>query len=532
MQPLRRIRRIAVGIGLLFVAGLAFASLTFPTAVIGQGKKDAPRKPPPGRVNWNETKVAFDMRGKTWDATIKWFCQQAQMPLVGKYPAPAGTINFFNVNGPDGKPREYTLAEIFDVLNEMLMSEHKHILMRREATLMIYPADEPIDKLIIPRIEVSELPERGKTEIVEVVVKLRGELNAVEFAPQARRLLGVWGIVTPLEDTNQLIIQGTVDSLRRNLKHFMANPDDPRPAESAHTFAHKCIYLRASAAEALLRNALGQLSEPIVIKSAGAAPQGPADKTPAAKETKTVRITTITSDRPTNMVFISGPPAKIEQAKIVLKSADVARFVGDKGILIGPPLFRTHEVPQGNAEAMAKVLVDIFKDDNTIRILVKPPAQLLVYADPQTHLEIDRLNGEAPPPQKTELIALWRLDAGPFVDSLKEMFPESRNSAPYIGADRDSNSVRLRGTAEQIKAVREVISQLDGKAGSTRIFALDKASGATVADALEQLFPRVRDNPLMINLPGHGLEVKSPANPPNLERVPAPKSKMEVPQRK
>lgn len=92
-------RRICVI--LLLIAGLAFMGLTFASMAEGQGKKD---QPGPGRVNWKETKIAYDMRGKPWDATIKWFCQQVQMPLVGKYPAPPGTITFYNINGPDGMP--------------------------------------------------------------------------------------------------------------------------------------------------------------------------------------------------------------------------------------------------------------------------------------------------------------------------------------------------------------------------------------------------------------------------------------------
>ncbi len=228
------------------------------------------------------------------------------------------------------------------------------------------------------------------------------------------------------------------------------------------------------------------------------------------------------------MVFISGPTAKIEQAKTVLKAADVPRYPGDKGILVGPPVFKTHELPLGNAEAMAKVLAEIFKDDNTVRIVVNPPSRLLVYADPQTHLDIDRLNGEPPPVQQTVLIPLVRNDAGKFVDSLKEMFPSFKNSDLYIGADIDSNSVRLRGTPAQVKQVREVILLLEGSGPITsRMFTLDKASGATVAEALEQLFPRVRDNPLKVVLPGSGVEEKreekKPEEPPKVERVPAPK---------
>ena len=41
------------------------------------------------------------------------------MPLAGKIAPPTGTVSFYNVLDPkDGKPREYNLTEVFDILNE------------------------------------------------------------------------------------------------------------------------------------------------------------------------------------------------------------------------------------------------------------------------------------------------------------------------------------------------------------------------------------------------------------------------------
>jgi hypothetical protein len=68
------IRRICAN--LLLLTALAFAGPIFTSVAEGQGgkdaaaKKDSAVKAAPGRVNWTETKVAFDMRGKTWDSTI------------------------------------------------------------------------------------------------------------------------------------------------------------------------------------------------------------------------------------------------------------------------------------------------------------------------------------------------------------------------------------------------------------------------------------------------------------------------------
>lgn len=80
-------------------------------------------------------------------------------------------------------------------------------MLRSEAALMIYPADAAIPDDLIPLISVAELSNRGKTELVEVTLTLKGSLNAEDFAPQAKRLLGDFARVTPLEATNQLIIR-------------------------------------------------------------------------------------------------------------------------------------------------------------------------------------------------------------------------------------------------------------------------------------------------------------------------------------
>ncbi len=46
---------------------------------------------------------------------------------------------------------------------------------------------------------------------------------------------------------------------------MMPNPNDR--SDDAHTYAHKCIYLRAAAADALLHNSLGKLQDDVVIRT-------------------------------------------------------------------------------------------------------------------------------------------------------------------------------------------------------------------------------------------------------------------------
>jgi hypothetical protein len=143
------------------------------------------------------------MHGKPWREVLVWFADQAQMPYQSKHPPPAGTFSFIP---PDGR-REYTLVEIYDVLNNALMEEHKLCLVRGRTTFSILSADEQWHP--IPRVKLKELVDRGRTEIVEVLVTMDQELIS-----NAKRSLGSFGRIAPLEN-GQVMLQGPVAALMR-----------------------------------------------------------------------------------------------------------------------------------------------------------------------------------------------------------------------------------------------------------------------------------------------------------------------------
>ena len=80
------------------------------------------------------------------------------------------------------------------------------------------------------------------------------DLIADEFAPEAKKLLGPFSSVVPLSQTNQLVLMDNVDNLRKIVK---LDPGSNSERGRGDTFTHKCVYVRASVAEAALRNVLG-----------------------------------------------------------------------------------------------------------------------------------------------------------------------------------------------------------------------------------------------------------------------------------
>lgn len=179
------------------------------------GAQTLPKKSGSKAVDWTTKRIVFDMRAKPWASVLEWFADEAHMPLVvGRFRLPEGSFTFVGPKDVNGKPRKYSLVEVFDIINELLMVDHKFALLRRDGTFMLFPADDPgLNYLLPPRIELGHLPQRGNTEIVEVVVGLRKDVDADELARELKRIVGSFGRATPWGD-DKLILLGSVPSLR------------------------------------------------------------------------------------------------------------------------------------------------------------------------------------------------------------------------------------------------------------------------------------------------------------------------------
>jgi RNA polymerase sigma factor (sigma-70 family) len=159
-----------------------------------------------------EKQYSFAMDDQPWSKVIEWLVDQSGLAYVGSY-RPTGTFTF---HPPKGKL--YTLPEIFDIVNEGLQANNqKYVLIRREQTFGMVPADEKIDPTLVPRVEAHDLAKRGKRDLVKVMVPLL-VLNAETIAPDVKKMLGPFGDVVALDRANQLIVQDTAGNLREILQ--------------------------------------------------------------------------------------------------------------------------------------------------------------------------------------------------------------------------------------------------------------------------------------------------------------------------
>jgi hypothetical protein len=155
--------------------------------------------------------VRFDPRGKNWAAILEWLSDQTGLPVLGEK-VPAG------VPLPAGQePRNYSLEELLDVLNDLLLSR-RYLLVRGEKAIRLLPADELIDVALIPRIGLEELDRRGRTELVSVALPLKKVLDAEAIAREVKKLLSGFGVVVPVKSANQLVVW----DMAGNLRHIVA----------------------------------------------------------------------------------------------------------------------------------------------------------------------------------------------------------------------------------------------------------------------------------------------------------------------
>lgn len=457
-------------------------------------------------------KFKIEYRDQPWDKVLEWLADQTGMPLISTL-RPTGTVNFIAPRDANGQPREYTLPEVIDILNELMQAQKYHLL-RRQASYTIVSADEKIPPELVMRVNRDDLKHFGKTEIVSLVQPLE-VFNADEFAPEVKKMMGPFGEVVIISRANALLLQDTVGNLNVILKFI----DDTEKNEkvAAQTYVHKCIWIRAKEAEAKLREAIGETKEEVQIKTGDQSRPSffgrPSQEAP--KPTFRTRITTISSDERTNQVFVSGPADKIARAKEILKRLDVQQPPQEKPLPQGSPFIKYHQVP-GGADNFVKTLNEIHKTSTNFKFWVVNPTTIGVYGGPAEHAEIELQISHFPKVTSvTEKISLSSLDATKTAETLKGIFPDSKLGSPYIEADTLTNSLIIKGSKEQLADVKNVINALGEVqgTGTMRIIGLDKGSAVTLAEALERLLPQLRANPVRIILPGQDTGSESKKKP-------------------
>jgi type II secretory pathway component GspD/PulD (secretin) len=466
-----------------------------------------------------EKRVAFSMNARPWAQVFEWYADFTGLPYISVNPAPSGTFTFIN---PKGKM--YNAGEVLDVINDGLL-QHKFRLIRRDASFSLHPADEKIPLELVRKVRVEDLHEVGKSEVVQIVLQLNS-LIAEDMASPVKKLMGPFGEVVVIDRSNQLVLQDGGQNLRDVVK--MIDDIEKNEKGQVDQYTHVCKYVRASDAEQILKNLLGDAKQLVEVQKSGSPASGPPSGggPPVSRDSRPTTFTKIrqhhiTSDERTNTVYVIGPPDKTSQARQIMAKYDV----GTQPVLVGEPRAITYNVPNGNADAIVKAYSEaVFKNSPNVRMTAISNTQIMVWASPEDQFKFAKiLNENRPPSAATELIPLTILDAAKTAELLKGMFNDAKAGAIYIEADVARNAIVARGSKEQVEEVKLAVKAIgenpNAQVGSMRIITLDKGSAVTFAEALQRLMPQMRPNQVQLILPG-SLQLAPAPNEPRKEEAP------------
>jgi type II secretory pathway component GspD/PulD (secretin) len=159
-----------------------------------------------------------EFRDKPWKNVLEWLSEAAGLPVVAKS-MPAGTFTLL-----PGPRKELTVTEIIDLLNDGLAANGFR-LQPGTASIALLPLDERIDASLVPIVDLDDLPKRGRTEVVRVVVSLQS-LKAEDIAPELKKLLSASGEVGTL--AGRLVLTDTAHNVRQMLKTLRELDVQPR----------------------------------------------------------------------------------------------------------------------------------------------------------------------------------------------------------------------------------------------------------------------------------------------------------------
>jgi type II secretory pathway component GspD/PulD (secretin) len=227
---------------------------------------DGERKAESKASGGEQRTISFNFRFAPWETVLTRFAELAHLTLDMNDGAPPGTFNYYDKD-------KYTVTEALDIVNGYLLQKG-FILVRRHRFLQVVNfGGNGIQPNVVPRVELSELPKRGRNELMSVVIPLDG-IDAKSAAEEIKDLLGPYpqGKVLPLVKTNQLFVTDIGANLQEiaNLLSGMGTT----LGDKAPTFrSFKLVNISATEAERMLRELFN------VPPRGAARPSGAAEQT-------------------------------------------------------------------------------------------------------------------------------------------------------------------------------------------------------------------------------------------------------------
>ncbi|MEZ6067199.1 MAG: secretin N-terminal domain-containing protein [Planctomycetaceae bacterium] len=410
-----------------------------------------------------EARYSFNFRYAPWSEVLKLFATQAGL-TADLDVVPPGTFSYFD----DGV---YTMTQALDILNGYLLPKG-YVLIRRDRFLVCLAIDgNPIPPNNIPYVPLSELPQRGRNEMMTVIFPLEGaDINAA--AAEVTNLIGPQGKVVGLKTTNSLVVTDIGDNLLRIqglLKDIAAGPQD------AVFRSYTLQYIAVDEAETMVRSLLG-LATGAQDVSAGSGSEGRGGFDPRMFErmremarsgggggpvTPISADPQITSNVRTNSLLVSATPAQQKIVEEALAVIDVEEEESTFYSRSRKPYLQVYEVSTSDPREVVKTLqvlvpgVVVNEDGRNGKI------HILATEDQhrEVALLVRQLDGQGSGDQII-VIPLVKMDPISAAATLRSMFIADGEAAPTIEPDLYGRQVMIRGTSSQIAQAQQLLLNL------------------------------------------------------------------------
>lgn len=384
--------------------------------------------------------LRFNFSAAPWDTVLQWLADEADLSLQIDAPPP-GTFTFSDSS------RTYTAAEALDLINRRLLDKGYAVIRRGRMLMLVDYEDEMAPHLIralAEQVSPEELDRRAESDLVKVVFPL-GSVAPGVARDDLNLLIGPAGSVIVLDSSRQAIVTDTAGKLRV-IRDYLEKANGPGGAGG--DVAEIALQHRSS--EEIL-----QIARPLLGIE------------PDANQTEGLRIAT---DLFGSTIYASGDPALLRQLEKIVEKVDrPLTTAGGEVAQAEPPSLRTFPTGTVDPTTAMDVLQTLLAGMPDVRLAIDPRTNnIIAFARPPEHETIQRTLDELSSKDAAgfEVIQLRRLDPQQAVLTINKYFGKTGEDAssigPTIDGDPTTNRIWVKGSRQEIDAVRRLIDQFEG----------------------------------------------------------------------
>lgn len=458
-----------------------------------------------------EKTMSFNFRYAPWELVLKHFAEHAGLTLDLNV-VPKGTFNYFN-------DERYTTTQALDILNGYL-SRQGYLLINRDKFLSVVTLDN-VPAYMIPQVQLKDLPNRGRFDLVSVLLPLDG-MDPDAAADEAQELLGPHGKAVPLSRSGRLLVTdlaGNIQRIHDLLNGLAGNPSGDTPVYQAFQLKNISVL----EAEKVVRELFNLPLRPLGGSSSAASTTASRDSSrssrdfgggfsggfnggfsgfgggfpwggrdggrdggrggwggggdsnrpatpptqgaqPAAVPSGNARIQ-LSSDMRTNTLMVTAKPDDLKVVEAALKTLDIDDRTNNlTRNLTGRNSPQLEVYPITTADPLVVIQTingmipaAVVNEDAKAKRL-----HVFATADEQVQIKalIQQIDGGVEGGETARVVQIRKLDPLAVAGSLRNLYKGNREDAPMIEADAIGRRLMIRGTTAQVNELCVILKQM------------------------------------------------------------------------